>query len=84
VPPQFSIIMLDRTRGLRHSPLFGGFSSLKLRAWNALSSLSFNLNAMTSVSAMMMPEREQAVLLKAMRSLWEGSLQNGASKRLFF
>jgi hypothetical protein len=49
-----------------------------------LSSLSFKLNAMTSVSAMMMPEREQAVLLKAMRSLWKGSLQNGASKRLSF
>ena len=34
-------------RRLHRSLLFGEFSSLKLREWNALSSLSFNLNAMT-------------------------------------
>jgi hypothetical protein len=33
--------------GLRRSLLFGEFSSLKLIVLNALSSLSFNLNAMT-------------------------------------
>jgi hypothetical protein len=60
------------------------FSGLKLRAWNAHSSSSFNLNAMTSVSAIMLPERAQAVRLKAMHSLKAGSLQNRASKRFSF
>jgi len=31
-----------------------------------------------------MPQREQAVLLKAMHSLWEGSVQKGASKCFSF
>jgi hypothetical protein len=42
------------------------------------------LNAMTSVSAMIMPERETGSAAQGMHSLWEGSLQNGASKRFSF
>ncbi len=48
------------------------------------SSLSFNLNAMTICKRNDNAKREQAVLLKAIHSLWKGRLQNGASKRFSF